>query len=32
MENQIMAYIKNRMCNLQLWGSSEEEVVYLKKN
>lgn len=31
MENQIMAYIKNRMCNLQLWGSSQEEVVYFKK-
>lgn len=26
-----MAYIKNRMCNLQLWGSNKEEVVYLKK-
>lgn len=28
MEKQIIAYIKNRMCNLRLWGSSQEEVVY----
>lgn len=26
-EDQIMAYIENRMCNLQLWESIQEEVV-----
>jgi len=32
MKKQIMGYFINKMCNLHLWGSSQEVVVYKKTN